>query len=197
MTLQIPNFEIKENLNFKSQETALIIIDMQNDFCDPKGALYVPSSRDTIEPIKSLLNKAREKSVRVFYTQDTHTEDDMEFKIWPVHVIEGSWGWEIIPDLKPQKGDIVIRKIRYDGFYGTHLDHYLKLYNIKNLVIVGTVANICVLHTAGSAALRWFNVIVPIDCISALNEFDYYSALRQIDFLYKGTLTKSQNVQFI
>jgi nicotinamidase-related amidase len=51
------------------------------------------------------------------------------------------------------------------------------------------VANICVLHTAGSAALRWWRVVVPVDTISALNEFDYRAALRQITFLYRGLLT--------
>ncbi|MEB3859576.1 MAG: isochorismatase family protein, partial [Desulfurococcales archaeon] len=67
----------------------------------------------------------------------------------------------------------------------------LRVYQITHLVITGTVANICVLHTAGSAALRWYKVIVPMDAISALNEFDYHAALRQISFLYKGTIVKS------
>ncbi len=65
------------------------------------------------------------------------------------------------------------------------------MYGIKNLVITGTVANICVLHTAGSAALRWYNVVIPMDCISALNEDDFKLTLRQIDFLYRGTIVKS------
>ncbi|MDT7880633.1 MAG: isochorismatase family cysteine hydrolase [Candidatus Hydrothermia bacterium] len=196
MTVQVPEIKINENVNLNSKESAIIVVDMQNDFCDPKGSLYVPESRKTIEPIMKLLEKARDKNVKIFYTQDTHQKDDKEFEIWPVHVVEGTWGWEIIPELKPKEGDIIIRKLRYDGFYGTSLDHYLKIYKINNVVIVGTVANICVLHTAGSAALRWYNVIVPIDGISALNEFDYYSALRQIEFLYRGILTKVEYINF-
>ncbi len=196
MVVNVPEIKISENLRLDSKETAIIVVDMKNDFCDEKGTLFVPESRKTIEPIRRLLEKARKNKVRIFYTQDTHQKDDKEFEIWPVHAVKGSWGWEIIPELKPHEDDIIIRKIRYDGFYGTSLDHYLKIYGIKNVVIVGTVANICVLHTAGSAALRWYNVVLPIDGISALNEFDYYSALRQIEFLYKGTLTKVEYIEF-
>jgi len=77
------------------------------------------------------------------------------------------------------------------------LDHILRINNIQNLIITGTVANICVLHTAGSAALRWYKVILPIDAISALNDFDYYAAIRQVDFLYKGIITTSDEIEFI
>ncbi len=73
----------------------------------------------------------------------------------------------------------------------------LRVKGIKNLVIVGTVANICVLHTAGSAALRWYNIVVPEDWISALTEFDMMATLRQIDFLYKGKITTSDKVSLV
>jgi len=105
--------------------------------------------------------------------------------------VAGTWGAEIVEDLKPQKGDVLIKKLRYDGFYGTSLDHLLRLKGVKRLVVVGTVANICVLHTAGSAALRWYEVVVPMDGVSALNEGDYHFALRQIDFLYRGSVVRS------
>ncbi len=74
------------------------------------------------------------------------------------------------------------------------MDYVLRVKGIRNLVVVGTVANICVLHTAGSAALRWYNVVVPEDGISALTEFDQIAALRQMDFLYKGKITTSDGV---
>ncbi len=67
---------------------------------------------------------------------------------------------------------------------------------IDTLVIVGTVANICVLHTAGSAALRWFNVVLARDGISALSDFDMEATLRQVHFLYRGIITTSDAVTF-
>ncbi|MEM4186150.1 MAG: isochorismatase family protein, partial [Candidatus Caldarchaeum sp.] len=63
------------------------------------------------------------------------------------------------------------------------------------VIVTGTVANICVLHTAGSAALRGFKVVVPKDAISALTEFDMKAALRQVTFLYRGILTRSDLVE--
>ncbi|MEO0138933.1 MAG: isochorismatase family cysteine hydrolase [candidate division WOR-3 bacterium] len=185
-------YEVKERVELSAKETALIIVDMQNDFAHERGSLFVPDAPKTIKPIKSLIEKFREKNSTIIYTQDWHMEDDPEFKIWGVHAVAGTWGAEIVDELRPTDRDITVKKLRYDAFYGTSLDHILRVKGIKSLVITGTVANICVLHTAGSAALRWYNVIVPMDCISALTEDDYQFTLRQVDFLYKGTIVRSQ-----
>lgn len=187
--------EVETKLDSKS--TALIIVDMQNDFVHQDGVLFSQSSRSIIEPIKNLITKAREKNVRIIFTKDTHFQDDpIEFPIWGKHVVKGEWGWEIITELKPEHNDIIIEKLRYDAFFGTPLDHILRMYGIKNLVITGTVANICVLHTVSSARLNSYNVIVPVDAISALTDFDYQLSLRQMDFLYKVVLTREKFVIF-
>ncbi|MEB3861424.1 MAG: cysteine hydrolase [Desulfurococcales archaeon] len=190
-SVEVPEYRVVDNVSLPARETAVIVVDMQNDFVHPNGALFVPASRDTIAPIARLLEKARSAGARVFYTQDTHYDDDPEYRIWGEHARHGTWGWRIVDELAPKEGDIVVMKTRYDGFYGTPLDDLLRIYGIKNLVIVGTVANICVLHTVASAALRWYKVYVPIDGISALTEFDMHAALRQIDFLYKGVIVRS------
>ena len=189
--VEVPEYRVVDSVRLPARETAVIVVDMQNDFVKPQGKLYVPTAPLTVEPIRRLLERARQAGVRIFYTQDTHYDGDPEFEIWGEHVKHGTWGWEIIDELKPQAGDIVVQKTRYDGFYGTPLDDLLRVYGIKNVVIVGTVANICVLHTAASAALRWYKVIVPVDGISALTEFDLHATLRQIDWLYKGIIVKS------
>ena len=197
VVVKVPEYEIIEDkVVLESDKTALVIIDMQNDFVDPKGKLCVLEARKTVPNIQKLLRKAREFGVRVFFTQDWHRKDDIEFKIWGEHAIGGSWGAEIIEELKPRNDEIIIRKLRYDAFFGTTLDHLLRIYKIENLVITGTVANICVLHTAGSAALLGYKIIVPVDCISALTDFDRYATYRQIYFLYKGVLTKSDYIEF-
>jgi len=184
-------YSVKDRLEVPAKGSAVIVVDMQNDFVHPDGALFVPDAPKTVPAIARLLEKARKSGVPVFYTQDWHDEDDPEFAIWGRHAVAGTWGAEIVEDLKPQKGDVLIKKLRYDGFYGTSLDHLLRLKGVKRLVVVGTVANICVLHTAGSAALRWYEVVVPMDGVSALNEGDYHFALRQIDFLYRGSVVRS------
>ena len=195
-TVEIPEIPEPKPITLPAGETAVIVVDMQNDFVKEGGKLVVPTAKETVPAIRKLLEKARSAGVHVFFTQDTHEEGDPEWAIWGEHCRKGTWGWEIVEELAPQPGERVIQKLRYDGFYGTPLDHELHLRGVKHVVVVGTVANICVLHTAGSAALRYYNVVVPVDGISALTEFDMQSVLRQISFLYRGHLTTVEGVTF-
>jgi nicotinamidase-related amidase len=104
----------------------------------------------------------------------------------------GSWGWEIIEELQPGPEDLICQKNRNDGFYGTWLEHFLSwVWRIEHLVIVGTVANICVAHTAASAGLHWFHIVVPANGISAQTEFDQALTMRQVSSLYAGDVVKS------
>ena len=190
--VEIPELKFEKQVLLNPKDTAVIVVDMQNDFVKEGGSLLVDSAKETIENIKSLLVNARKNKVRVVYTQDTHFVGDKEWEIWPVHCKKGSNGWKIIDELKPAEGEMVFEKNRYDGFYETQLDHYLShVWGIKNFVIVGTVSSICVLHTAASAGLRWYNLVIPADGISALTEFDQAMTLRQVSFLYSGKIVKS------
>jgi nicotinamidase-related amidase len=190
--VEIPELKFEKQVSLNPKDTAVIVVDMQNDFVKEGGSLLVPTAKETIKNIKSLLDDARKKNVRVVYTQDTHFDGDKEWEIWPVHCKKGSNGWKIIDELKPVEGEMVFEKNRYDGFYETQLEHYLShVWGIKNLVIVGTVSSICVLHTAASAGLRWYNLVIPADGISALTDFDQAMTLRQISFLYTGKIVKS------
>jgi nicotinamidase-related amidase len=193
---QAPDIPRAPEVRLKAAECAVIVVDMQNDFAHPDGALFVPDAPATVPAIRGLLDGARRAGARVVYTQDWHPEDDPEFAIWPRHAVEESWGARILDALAPRPGETVIRKARYDGFYGTPLEHLLHLWGVRHLVIVGTVANICVLHTAGSAALRWYRVVVPEDAVSALTPFDHLAALRQVAFLYQGVITAAAGVRF-
>jgi nicotinamidase-related amidase len=191
-TVEIPEIEVQETVSLKADETAVIVVDMQNDFVKPDGNLVVEDASKTIPNIQLLLASAREAGVRVAYTQDTAVEDDPEFDIWPEHCLRGTWGREFVTELKPEPDDLICTKNRYDGFYGTWLDHFLThIWKVQNVVIVGTVANICVLHTAASAGLRWLNVVMPADGISALNPFDQAMTLRQVSSLYAGQIVRS------
>lgn len=194
--VELPEIPKESQVELPARETALIVVDMQNDFAHPEGALFVPDALKTIPVIRRLLEEARARGAKVIFTQDWHREDDPEFRIWPVHAVAETWGAEIVEELKPKKGELVIQKVRYDAFYGTPLDHYLHLFGVKHLVVTGTVANICVLHTAGSAALRWYNVVLPEDATSALTPFDLQAALRQVTFLYQGKVTTADGVRF-
>jgi nicotinamidase-related amidase len=123
--VEIPPIPLQSAVELPADRTAIIVVDMQNDFVSEGGRLVVPDAAATVPAIQALLEKGRAKGVRIAYTQDSHQEGDPEWQIWPEHCRIGTWGWEIIDALKPQAGDLVCPKSRYDGFYDTALDHYL------------------------------------------------------------------------
>lgn len=187
--VEVPEYEEHGEVILDPVKTALVVIDMQNDFVKEGGTLVGPETEATVPVIRELLEKARTSGMKVVFSQDTHVAGDPEWSIWPAHCDEGTWGWGIIDELTPHESETVIRKVRYDAFYGTHLDHFLRLWNIETLILCGTVANICVHYTAASAALRWYDVVIPKDAVSALSEFDLEASLRQTHFLFAGRIT--------
>jgi nicotinamidase-related amidase len=189
--VEVPVYELAERVNVAPSRTALLVIDMQNDFVKEGGTLQVRNAAGTIPRIAQLLELARGGGMKVAFSQDTHDEGDPEWEIWGEHARRGTWGWQIVDELAPRDGELVVQKVRYDAFYGTHLDHFLRLWAVDTLVICGTAANICVHYTAASAALRWYRVIVPRDAISALDVFDIESSLRQTAFLFAGRIITS------
>jgi nicotinamidase-related amidase len=191
-TVEVPEITYQPEVSLPAASTAVIVVDMQNDFVKSGGTLTNEVADNMVPHLAALLDRARAQNVRIAYTQDSHLEGDPEWSIWPEHCRVGTWGWEIIAELKPQPDDLICPKNRYDGFYGTWLDHFLtRVWHVQNLVIVGTVANICVLHTAASAGLRWFNIVIPADGVAALTEFDQAMTLRQASWLYRSHIVKS------
>lgn len=189
--VEVPEIPYRAAVELPAGDSAVVVVDMQNDFIKEGGSLVVPSAIETVPVIRRLLRDARKAGVRIAYTQDTQVEGDPEFDIWPEHCLIDTWGWQIVDELAPQDGDLICRKNRYDGFYGTWLDHFLgNIWQVQNVVIVGTVSNICVAHTAASAGLRWYHVVLPADGISALTEFDQALTLRQVSSLYNGSVLR-------
>lgn len=188
-----------------SKSTALIIVDMQNDFCRPEGKLYVgPSCARSIPHIKYLLDRARGAGIPIIYTQDWHAPDDPEFKVWPPHCIMNTWGSEIVDELKPSERDYIVRKggkpLSYDCWFASyepgHLERILESLGVDTLIIAGTVSNICVYHAVAGAAMRGYRVVVPIDCISALSDYGQELAIFQFSSVYRAEITNSTSITF-
>jgi nicotinamidase-related amidase len=194
MSVEVPEYAVQDEVRVDPARTALVVIDMQNDLVKQGGSLLVPDAEATIPAIVGLLEAARASRMRVVYSQDTHGQGDPEWEIWPEHCRECSWGWEIVAELTPGADDTVIRKIRHDAFYGTPLDHLLRLWAVDTLVICGTVANIGVQYTAASAAVHRYSVVIPRDAISALEPFDLEASLRQTAFAFAGRVTTAAGV---
>lgn len=116
-TVEVPDYEVHEEVGVDPGRTALIVVDMQNDFVREGGSLRVPDAEGTVPRIRELLTLARESGMRVVYSQDTHEDGDPEWEIWPEHARKGSWGWRIVDELAPLEDEVVIQKVRYDAFY--------------------------------------------------------------------------------
>jgi nicotinamidase-related amidase len=193
-TVEVSEYVVQDGVRVDPSRTVLLIGDMQNDFVTEGGTLVVPSAEGTVPIIRNLLELARDSGIRVVFVQDTHNDGDPEWDIWGEHCREGSWGWQIVDALAPNEDETTIRKPRYDAFYGTGLEHMLRQWGVNTMIICGTVANICVHYTASSAAMRWFNVVVPRDCISSFNDFDMEVSLSQTATLL-GEVTDSENIR--
>ena len=194
-TVTIPDYEVHKRVTIDAARSALVIIDMQNDFVRDEGTLQVASAAATVPAICHLLELARDRGMRVAFSQDTHDPGDPEFDIWPPHALRGTWGAEMIDELAPREGELVVRKVRYDAFYATELDHWLRQWKVDTILLCGTVANICVHYTAASAALRWYDVVIAKDTVSAVEPCDLEFSLRQTEFLFHGKVTTSDGVK--
>jgi len=172
---------------------AIVVVDMQKDFCYKDGALYVPDAESIFKPIAEVIRAARGE-IPVIFTQDWHREDDVEFKIWPKHCIMNSYGAEIVDELEPEEGDYYIKKRRYSAFFGTDLDLLLRELGVDKLYICGVVTNICVLHTAGDAVLRGYDVEVIKDGVKALSDYEQEYGLRHMENVFQAKLIESSQL---
>ncbi|MHA1208680.1 MAG: cysteine hydrolase family protein [Candidatus Freyarchaeota archaeon] len=173
---------------------AIVVIDMLNDFILEGAPLEVPKGREIIEPIKRLIEQGRKKNIPIIYVADSHDPDDREFEIWPPHAVKNTKGAEVIDELKPEEGDILIKKKTYDGFFRTKLEEVLKEKNIDTLIITGVCTDICVLHTASSGTLLGYSIKIPKECVATLNDEDHEFALRHLKNVLKSDVDSLDNI---
>lgn len=169
--------------------SALVVVDMQRDFCHPGGAferlgvdisMYPP----VIPRIAGLLAGARGAGVQVIYIQMTvlpgrksESPAQIRFNL-RMHLAEaggealgytadGSVGQEILPELAPVDGDLVVKKYRSSAFWGTNLDLLLRSNEIKSLIVAGCTTEGCVESTARDALFNDYYVVVVSDCVAS------------------------------
>ena len=167
---------------------AVLVVDMLNDFVS--GVLKCESATRIIPNIKKLIENARERKVPVIYTNDTHLHGvDKEFQIWKPHAVSGTWGGEVIDELKPVETDYVIPKRRYSAFFATGLDLLLRELGVDTIVLTGLVTNVCIQHTAADAFFRGYKILVPQDCVEAVTEETHRKALEYMKTFYGCKIT--------
>ena len=163
---------------FERDRSVLLVIDMQNDFVLEGAILEVKEARNQIPRIKKLIDKCRELDVPVIYTiQETDPVFcKLEVATFPplmeTGMRAGTKGYQVIDELTPEQGDIIVRKRRFSAFYQTDLELILR--NIRGseapadtVIICGTVTNVCCESTARDAYFRDFKVVFGTDICSA------------------------------
>jgi nicotinamidase-related amidase len=171
---------------------AIMVIDMLNDFVT--GKLKNERAKHIIPNIKRLIQAAREANVPIVYCNDAHLPVDPELKKWGEHAMKGTEGAEVIPELKPGKGDYVFEKRTYSGFFETGLDLLLREMGVDTIILTGLDTNICVRHTAADGFFRGYKIVVPKDATEALSEQEYRQGLGYIKKVYDADITETDNI---
>ena len=206
--------EILESLEekVKPSHTALVVVDLQNDFVHPGGDAAhrgdVQRCFSVLGPNQKLLEWARQASILVVYTQFVQRADGaLASAAWlarnleqfggkePRFCMEGTWGWQIADAVAPAPTDVVIQKNRGSSFQGTNLDLILRNQNIKTLVVTGVATASCVESTVRDALQKDYFVVVPRDCVADLNPTWHEEALKALErILLKGDFTTTDRL---
>ncbi len=171
--------------------SAVLVVDMLRGFLEDGYPLYIGEKcRNIIPNIRKLLDREIAEGVEVYFICDNHTPDDLEFKMFPPHCIEGTVQTEVVPELAGYQGEIIPKK-RYSGFFGTALESKLKELKPDKLIVCGVLTNICVMHTVADARNRDYEVEVPADCVSSPDEDAHRFALEHIEKVLGAKITGS------
>jgi nicotinamidase-related amidase len=191
-----------------AEKTALVVIDMQNDFCHPEG-YYARAGRDisalaaSVAPVRTLLDRCRRAGTTVAFTRLIHDEGrgamEERHAIRPLRwtasgkrLLPGSWGAEVVDELRRLDGEIVVDKAGYSAFDDTRLEAELRARGVTTLILAGVVTYACVLATSFSAFDRGFDVLLATEAVGSWNAALGTGTSEIVDLLLGRSLSSDQ-----
>jgi nicotinamidase-related amidase len=161
------------------KKTAMIVVDMQNDFVAPGAVMETPAARAVVPKLTEALEICRDAGIKIIYTAHVHRQDGSDMGLFddmhpPIAnraaLVDGTPGVDIYPELAPAPGEHIIKKHRYSGFYGTDLDIILREWSVDTVIISGTTTENCCHATARDAMFRNYRVVFLSDATAT---YDY------------------------
>ncbi len=195
---RLEHLELGKFKEFSIDETALLVLDMQNYFLLEKSQAFVPAAKSIVTNINKLIQIFNRNNFPVIFTKHSNNEQNAKQMAarWKHLTPETGILNKIYDKIDKRKG-ILINKNQYDAFYCTNLLNILQELKIKQLIITGVIANLCVETTARSAFVNGFYTIVPIDATATYNFDLHLSSLVNLSFSINSTPTTSELINYL
>jgi ureidoacrylate peracid hydrolase len=172
------------------ERTALLIVDLVNEYIDPKGLMSMPGGEAVVDANRSLAESARANGVHIVWIRPGHIDaSDALFRKRIAHALDGTWGAELHGGLGVASGERIVSKRRYSAFFATDLDLWLRERAIARVVVTGVALNICVRATVHDAFFHGYDVWVVSDACKATSEREEASSLYDIATHYGEVTT--------
>jgi biuret amidohydrolase len=191
----------RNRMKLDKDKAALIVVDMQNFFLDPKSPTFTCGGLAIMPNLKKLIAAFRQAGRPVIYTKHVHHPDKIDAGImgwwWEGMCIEGTPESEVHSEIAPFPGDKVILKHRYSAFYNTDLETVLRCLKIEDLVIAGIMTNMCCESTARDAYYRDYRVFFPANATGSINEEMHLASLLNLAFGFAYITTAEEIIEQI
>lgn len=185
-------------MRLRPAKACLMVIDMQNEFLEERGAVFFHYATEIIPNVKRILTAARKARLPVVFTahahEDPRTDGGLTAQFWPEikrgeSLIKGTRGVEIVKQIRPLSGDRIVWKHRYSAFYNTNLEVILRGLGVTDLVITGVLTNVCCESTARDAFFRDFRVFFVADATATTEPELHAGSLKNMAYAFAYVVT--------